>query len=416
MIGLVSIGLRGLSLVGKLALSLYMAKFFTLDELGRYGLAFGAVMLATALFGFRLDYPLSREVLGLSPLQSRRVGTTVLWIFLISFVLAAPVAAWFLLTFDTLPTGLPFLVLVYLVCCVEAYANFLYTTTIALKRAMLANALFFVRSGLWTVPAMTLGYFIPAMRTVNFVLGWWLAGVSVSVALNLWFVRDRLFGWFAWRNLAWDTARSYVGRALLVWVGSIALTLGAYIDRFVLARYMTLADVGIATFYLSFSTSVLTLVQSATTSVTFPRLIEHYDRGDRDQYAKELRTTGLVAAALGGAVLVPLAAIMPFVARAVGKPALLASYVAFLLVLLATWLRINAETIYYALFVHRQHREIWLGNLLFLATAFGLNMLLIPRLGLTGLGLAATVAAAGLLGWRGYFALQHHQGQAPLPR
>lgn len=410
MTGLVSMGLRAASLVGKLALSLYMAKFFPLEELGRYGLAFGAVMLAIMAFGFRLDYVLSREILGLRDSASRRLGTTISWIFLLSFLAASPIAIWALVAFGDGSSGGWFLVLVYALCCVESYANFLYTTTIALKRPGLANALFFVRSGLWTVPAIGFSYFVPSLRTVGFVLVCWLLGVTSSVIMNLWATRERLLGWYSFGQLAWTEARAYVQRAFLVWIGSVGLTLGAYVDRFVLASYMSLADVGIATFYLSFTTSVLTLVQSATTSVTFPLLIEHYDDGNHHAYDRELRKTTFVAAGLAAAILAPLALAMPWIATAMGKPVLLASYGAFLLLLLATWIRVSAETLYYALFVHRQHREIWLGNLLFLAAALGLNILLIPAFGLIGLGTSAVIAATGLLAWRGLFAMSHRRG------
>ncbi|MEO7277125.1 MAG: lipopolysaccharide biosynthesis protein [Sphingomicrobium sp.] len=405
-----SMGLRAASLAGKLALSLFMAKFFSLAELGRYGLAFGAVMLAVVAFGFRIDYVLSREVLGLDRRESQRIGTTVLWIFLISFAAAAPLALWALLSAGDTGSSAIYLVLVYVLCCVESYANFLYTTTIALKRATLANALFFMRSGLWTAPAILISYLVPSLRTVGFVLVCWLAGVSLSVILNQWFTRERLLGRFGWFGLAWSEAKAFIRRALLVWIGSVGLTLGAYVDRFVLATYMTLSDVGVATFYLSFATSVITLVQSATTSVTFPILIEHYDKGDHRRYGKELRKTTMIAAVLAAAILVPLAVAMPFIARAMDKPALVASYPAFVVLLAATWLRINAETLYYALFVHRQHREIWLGNLLFLFVAFGLNMALIPSFGLTGLAISALIAALGLLAWRGLFAARHRPG------
>ena len=409
MTGLVSMGLRAASLVGKLALSLYMAKFFPLEELGRYGLAFGAVMLAIMAFGFRLDYVLSREILGLRDAESRRLGTTISWIFLLSFLAASPIGIWALVAFGDGSSGGGFLILVYALCCVESYANFLYTTTIALMRPGLANALFFVRSGLWTIPAIGVSYVVPSLRTVGFVLVCWLVGVTGSVILNLWATRKRLLGWYSLSQLAWTDARAYIQRAFLVWIGSVGLTLGAYVDRFVLASYMSLADVGIATFYLSFTTSVLTLVQSATTSVTFPLLIEHYDEENHQAYDRELRKTTFMAAGLAALILLPLAVAMPWIAKAMDRPVLLASYGAFLLLLLATWIRVNAETIYYALFVHRQHREIWLGNLLFLGAALGLNILLIPPFGLIGLGASAVIAATGLLAWRGLYAMAHRR-------
>ena len=153
--------------------------------------------------------------------------------------------------------------------------------------------------------------------------------------------------------------------------------------------------------------------------MTFPILIEHYDRSDHQQYRRELRKTTTIAAVLAAAILLPLAVGMPFLARAMGKPAIVASYFACLILLFATWLRIVAETLYFALFVHRQHREIWLGNLLFLLVAFGLNILLIPRLGLTGLSIAALIAAAGLLAWRAFYTIKHKPNpagdQAPWP-
>jgi len=408
----VSLSLRLFSLIGKLALSLYMGRFFDLAELGRYGLAFGAVMLAVVAFGFRLDYVLSREILGLGADRSKRIGTTISWLYVASFILGAPLALWALLAFAGASMSPLFIGLTYALCCLEAYANFLYTTTIALKRPALANGLFFVRAGLWTLPAIVLSYLIPALRNAEFVLLCWLAGVGLSVLLNLWLTRSRLIGREAPGREEWQDVGRYVQRAALVWVGSIGVTLGGYLDRFIVARFMSLSDVGIATFYLSFTTSVLTLVQSATTSVTFPALIEHYDRGDSKAYRRELVRTTSSAAGLGAVIVVPLGLLMPYLARAMDKPALAAAYPAFLVLLAATWIRTNAETLYYALFVHRQHLAIWLGNLVFLGASFALNLMLIPIFGLMGLAVAALISAFGLIVWRAAFMLMHKEPAA----
>jgi O-antigen/teichoic acid export membrane protein len=402
--GSVSLFLRLLSLVGKLALSLYMGKYFALSELGVYGLAFGAVMLAIVLFGFRVDYIVAREILGMPDNQQRRVGSEVALLYLGSFLLAAPFALAALLAFGGGNVSL--LVLIYLLCGIEAYANFLYTVTIALKRPALANALFFVRAGLWTIPAMAVSYSNPSYRTVNFVLACWVAGAGASVVLNMWFMRRQLIGLVPLRWSQWTEVRGYCRSAAMVWVGSVAITLGGYLDRFVLASFLSLKEVGVATFYTSFTTAVVTLVQSATTNVTFPALIEHYDGGHQDAFKRELRRTALAAAAVALAILAGLAIVMPFMGRLMAKPELIAAYPAFVLLLFATLVRTHAETLYYGLFVKRQHRAIWLGNLLFLATSLLLNLLLIPQLGLIGLGVAAIVASLMIAGWRS-IALRH---------
>ena len=398
-IGLLSLLLRLMSLAGKLALSLFMGKFFALSELGSYGLAFGAVMLAIVVFGFRVDYIVSREILGMEIEKQRRVGTEVALLFLGSFVFAAPFVLAGLVVFAEGEDFL-LLVLIYLLCGVEAYANFLYTVTIALKRPALANALFFVRAGLWTIPAMGISYFDPAHRTVEFVIGCWLAGVTLSVAINMWLMRRQLIRLPRLGDFRLRRVLPLCRAALLVWIGSVAITMGGYLDRFVLASFLTLDDVGVATFYTSFTAAALTLVQSATTSVTFPVLIEHYDAGRTEAYRGELRRTALMAAGTALVISIALAAVMPLFGKISGKPELEAAYPVFILLLVGTLVRTHAETLYYGLFVQRQHRAIWLGNIMFLAASLVSSVVFIWAFGLVGLGVSAILSAIVILVWR----------------
>ena len=397
--GSLSLSLRLLSLVGKLALSLFMGKFFALSELGTYGLAFGAVMLAIVLFGFRVDYIVSREIRGFGVSKRQRVGTQVALLYFASFLLAAPLALVALAAFGA-EGEVGLLVLIYMLCGIEAYANFLYTVTIALKRPALANALFFVRSGLWTVPVMAVSYFHPEYRNVEFVLACWLVGVTLSVAANLWFMRATLIGKIAKNDLRLGDVLPFCRGAAMVWIGSVAITLGTYLDRFVLAAFLTLEDVGVATFYLSFTTAALTLVQSATTNVMFPVLIEHHDAGREDAFRTELRRMALIAAAVAVTILAALALAMPLLATLTGKPQFLAAYPVLLLLLAGTLVRVHAETLYYGLFVRRQHRAIWAGNLIFLGASLALNLALVWHWGLIGLGVSSILSAAVLLVWR----------------
>jgi O-antigen/teichoic acid export membrane protein len=397
--GSASLVLRLMSLGGKLALSLFMGKFFTLSELGIYGLAFGAVMLAVVAFGFRVDYVVAREILGMAGERRRQVGAEVALLYLVSALVAAPLSLWLLHSFG-LTDDWRLLALIYLVCVVEAYSNFLYTVTISLKRPALANALFFIRSGLWCLPVMVLAYIWPEYRTVGFVFAWWLAGTSASVFLNLWFLRADLIAPLRAAHLRWGDIRHFITASVMIWLGSVAVTMGGYLDRFVLARYLTLDDVGVATFYTSFTIAALSLVQSATTTVTLPAMIEHFDGGRGNAFAAEVRRTLKLALAISGAIVAGLAIAMPLMAQVLGKTQLSAAYPAFCLLLLATLIRVQAETLYYAIYVERKHRAVWTGNLLFFAASFVFNMLLIPRLGLNGLGLAAVLAALTVLAFR----------------
>lgn len=391
--------LRLLSLGGKLALSLFMGAFFSLAELGVYGLAFGAVMLAVVLFGFRIDYTVSREIAGMPPERQRDVGMQVIALFLISFVLAALPGIAILMYFG-LPGGIGLALLIYALCCVEAFANYLYTVTISLKRPAFANGMFFIRSGLWPIPVMIAAFFVPELRNVAFVLGAWLAGVSISVVLNLVFMRDTMLRRPAGSHLRMADVGRFCRSTAMIWIGSVAVAMGIYLDRFVLARVLSLSDVGVATFYISFTLAALTLVQSATTSVTLPAMIDRYDRGDIAGFRSEVRRTAKLAITLAVAVMVGLAAVMLAMGPLLGKPELSAAYPAFLLLLLATLIRTHSETLYYGLFVQRRHRSIWLGNLVFFGLALVFNFALIPLFGLIGLGLAAVLSTLAIMAIR----------------
>ncbi|HVF83927.1 MAG TPA: hypothetical protein VM913_07135 [Sphingomicrobium sp.] len=398
-LGAVSLGLRLASLGGKLVLSLYMGKVFALSELGLYGLAFGAVMLAIVFLGFRIDYVVSREIAGFGPERQQKVGAAAAMLFLLCFVAAAPLAVTSL-WFAGVEASAGFIALLLLLCGVEAYANYLYTVTIALGRPALANALFFIRSGLWTVPAMAVSWFEPAYRTVEFVLICWLVGVSLSVFLNVIVLRGQIVGPWRRGGFDWEEIRHATSAGIMIWIGSVAVTLGGYADRYVLAGALSLDEVGVATFYASFTAAVLTLVQSATTNITLPAVIAHHDADRRAEFAAEMRRTERAAASVCLAVIILLAGVMWPVAGWLGKPELIAAFPFFLLLLAATFIRTQAETLYTGLFVIRAHRAIWTGNLLYLGVSLALNFLLIPPLGLTGLGLAAIGSALILAGWR----------------
>lgn len=394
--------LRLASLAGKMVLSLYMARAFGLAELGVYGLAFGCVMVANALFGFRLDYVICRDV---GQYDRDRISTT-LTAAMMFYVANYTVAALIIAVFAKLGAiALPARVLLslYVLCCFESCANLQYNVLIALGRSTLANALFFIRAGSWAVPAIALSWVHPELRNAVFVIVCWICGAGASIAgsmaaLAVRGVRLRLAGA---SQAAW--LRSSLRQIPMIWVGSVAVTSGAYLDRFLLARFATLTDVGVATFYLSFTTAVLTLIQSSTVAVNFSSLIRHYDRADRHAYSAEFRQLAWLAGVLSGMLLLAVGVAIPAYAVVVQKPALLTHVLGMALLLAATWLRTHAESAYYLLFVERKNTAIWLGNILFLAASAGFNICLIPPFGVTGLGLAAVLSSAFLLGWRGWF-------------
>src|SRR5262249_27566506 len=70
------------------------------------------------------------------------------------------------------------------------------------------------------------------------------------------------------------------------------------------------------------------------------------------------------------------------------------------LLMAATLVRLMAETAFFGLYSRHKDREIWMGNGIFLFASLLLNLILVPLLGLTGLGLSSIVASVILLALR----------------
>ena len=403
--------LRLASLAGKTLLSLYMAKVFGLADLGVYGLAFGCVMIAVAVFGARLDYIISREISGYDGARASEIFGTVSVFFLSNFALGAIIVG--ILHLDGFIEFPRYdIILIYALCCLESFANLLYNVIVSIGKSTVANALFFVRAGLWTIPAIALSWFNPDLRNAMFVLTCWSFGAAASIIASVVFLARRSIE----IRPSWQVAKTWLRPVLtqvaMVWIGSVAVTFGGYLDRFILARFMSIEQVGVATFYLSFTVAVLTLIQSSTVAVSFPQLIRLYEAGDEDGYFSEFRRLATLAGALSGAILLALGGVIPVFGMVIHKPALVENGVGLALLLLATWLRTHAESAYYLLFVERRHSAVWIGNILYLIASSLFSFWLIPLFGVAGLGAAAVISSGLLFAWRMWFGRRRNHDDA----
>jgi O-antigen/teichoic acid export membrane protein len=396
-----SLSIRLLSLIGKFLLSIYMAKFTSLEDLGTYGIAFAGTMISIALFGFRLDYAIMRDIAASGREKGSRDLNAAALLYVASYLICLIPFFWLI---AKLAPELPWQtrLVIYLLCCSESFSGMLYNVTIALGRVELANSLFFVRAGLWTAPAILVGLAFPSLRTASFVLDCWLVASIFSIVLNLYFIR-KFVAWQLILRLSTEQ-KAWIGAALRrsagVWLGTIAYAAGSYMDRFLVAHFLTLADVGVATFFLSFTVAMSTLVQSATFVPRQARMVELFDAGDHGAYIRLARRTLISSLLLAIIVAIGLALTIYFGADLIGKPELTQSLPVFWLILVGAVIRTTAEGMYYRLFVEQRTRVIWVTDIVFCASVIILTGVLLPNFGLMGLGIASLLSACIILTMR----------------
>ena len=391
--------LRMLPLAAKLVLTLYMGRYFALSDLGVYGLVFGAVILLNTILGQGFSFVVARDVVHVAPDTAFHKMRDQALLYAANYVVLAIAAIILIQTgFDNIAPKV--IIYTLLLTILEGYAGIIHGNMNSLNQQLMANAMFFVRSGLWVIPAVILGFVDPSYRTVDVILIAWIIGVGCSIA---WVV-------FHWRNMPWKELFTLpvdwhwitngLKKSSLIWLGTLGLNGGTYVDRFVVEHYLSLDDVGVITFYFSFSAAMLTLMQSGVLAFAYPRLIAMHRDGHTDKFMHEARVAFWQVALGAGLMALTLGVIVPILGVYTQRPALVNSATTLWLMLFGTWIRSNAETLNYVLYARHQDRAIWLGNLLFLIPAIGGNALLVPLIGLQGIGWATVIAGAFLLAWR----------------
>lgn len=391
--------LRLLPLLAKFVFTLYMGRFFSWEDIGVYGLVFGAVVILTTTLGQRLDFILARDIAAIAPETALvKIRDAVIFYGMNYLVLAVMIFAMIAMHVSEISPQIMIYILVLSV--LENLGALLNTCMNSLNQQLIANAIFLVRSGIWVLPAMILGMLNPVFRSPDTVLACWSAGAFVSLLITFWY----------WRGLPWHAAlllpvdwqwiRQGVKKSIPFWVGMTGLIGGSFSDRFVVEHFLTPKYVGILTFYTSFTNAMLTLMQSGVIVFAYPRLIALYRDSDIRAFHKEVwHTTGQMT--FGATVIALILAIaVPMLGPLLGRPELVEQEGTLWLLLLGTWLRVNAEVFLYVMFARHQDRPLWLGNLLFIIPALGGSILLVPLVGFSGIGYCSILPCFFLLLWR----------------
>jgi O-antigen/teichoic acid export membrane protein len=393
--------LRLATLAAKLGLTLYMGLYLSLQDIGTYGLVFGAVMILTNTLGFGFVYIVQRELVRIAPAAAVVKMRDQTLFYLANYFVAALVM---IAVAQAGVTGIGARVLLYIfaLTITDSYASLTYVNMNSMEQPLLANALYFVAGGLWCVLAIGLGIVAPSFRNVDTVLSAWFLGNLLYVVAT--FLTWRKMPWHELRGAAinWKWIRDGIKKSFLIWLGTLGFVAGYYIDRFVVMHFLGLEKVGIAAFYSSFAAATSTLVQTGVLSFVYPRLVALHREGDSMGFRHEMQQAAGHVALFAGLIAAGVSIAVPLLGRSFHRPQFVDNAPVLWLMMAGMWIRCNAETLYQVLFARHQDRAIWLGNMLFLVPMLVCNAVLVPLIGFIGIGYSAIISNVFLLLWRGW--------------
>jgi O-antigen/teichoic acid export membrane protein len=317
-----SLALRMLGVSGKFVAVLVLARLGGARDVGEFGLFFAAINVLLFAIGFDFHLFTVRELLAQREPGARLrviLGQVALDSGIYALVLCA---GWSLsILYGERLASVPilwFVVILVLDHCTQELSR-LFTV---LRRPEAANVIYALKTGMWAWFAAAAVYLQALPARASSFYGFWIGGDLIALAAGL-MLAARIFS--GQRASLPAGLRAWIARGLGIswrfYASSVAIMCLAYIDRFVVARQISLAEAGRYAFWQSVVSLVPVVVYALAGMHFLPRLIEAYKHEQRAQFAayrRQFMQRTVSASLLAAAALL---LISPWVSTLLGKPA-----------------------------------------------------------------------------------------------
>ena len=396
---ILSFFLRITGLVLKLCLTLYMGRFFSLEDMGTYGLVAAFAVVSISILGFRLDFIATREVINLGGLLlTARIRDQIIF-YVICYIIFG-IAGCIYYYFSDTPTDKLVYILALIIGVFESVSTLCSGNLVALQKPLTANLCFFIRSSLWIPAVIIIGFLFPEYRNVQIILIFWNCGIIASLLLNAWIWRKMKF----WQSLSipinWKWIKNSIFKAFPIWIGSICLTFSGYVDRFIVETYLDRASVGIISFYSSFAVAVYNIMNSGVFSFLYPKLVKCISTSNLKEFnnvAKKMRNQAILGSSV---ICFIIAFVVPVFCLWSGKKELLSNISILWAMLFGVWIKCITEYIYYICYAKEKDKLIWIGNLVFVISSTLVNLIFISSMALSGAVYGAVLSVIPFFLWR----------------
>jgi len=377
---------------------LFVALFFRYSEAlyGEYGLVATTVMAGVYLLGFEFYTFAQRELLR-TGISAGRIFAHQLIFYGFAYLILLPLFSFF---FHAGFLSETYLRHFYVLLVVEHLSFEIHRMLFVLRHPLAANINLFFRNGFWMLPVIW-RLWQGSGVDISYILKWWIAGDVLSW-LPLAAARRELTGrWGGGRpDLKWIAKGIRTGFPSFLAVLSFKII--EFSDRYLLDYFYDKAMVGIYTFFGNLSVLVHTVVATTVISLRYPSLVETVLSGDRASLLLALGQFKRLAVRWSISAVTVLWVALPILLIALGKENRLNYYHVFIL-LTASQLCFNLSLVYHYILYGMQKDRLLL-RIAFTAMVLnvGLNMIFIPRWGMTGAALTTWAAMVWIWAWKRY--------------
>lgn len=270
--------IRGILLVVKFVLTLFIAHFLDLETLGFFGLISAATIMAPSIFGLGITYNIARDAVTHSKeAVSRELRIYANFTFVLYSTLLTGVIFYGYVT-QTLFLSIICLCLVFF----EQLNSEFFNLFLNLSKPYIANIYHFIRAALWSIIYMVSAYFIPELRHINFLLIFWLIFSIIAFlafVITFEFPKNNNDKQICINNLK-NKIVSQIYHARFLYFNMLATTILQYGDRYIISFFLGLKLTGVYIFFWQISSALYNLISTGVLQLYRPKFVLSCKKND----------------------------------------------------------------------------------------------------------------------------------------
>lgn len=354
-----NVGIRGVTVGGRFALILFLAKILSPEELGVFGLITSLLLLSVSIASFDFKKYAFRELLSTDKSRWPEIFNNQIKFQTIAYLLITP---FFLLFFFYEIIDWKYGVWFFILHVLVYISLELEQLLIALDEQLNSSMVFFMQTSFWIFISSPIMYFHEEYRNLEFIFLSWIMGAFFSISFAVYFLKGVNIK-VKFDNVNWKWIREGVRTSLKYFTALVFLKVLLSVDKVSVEVIGTAVDLGVYVFFFSIVFGIFNFIEPAVFAFIYPRMVQNKANRNSKEYKKNIREMALSTAVLILLISFTIYYLMPYLIKALQKEIFMENLDHLALFIIAAVFYIASYVPHYILYSSRKDSCIVISHL-----------------------------------------------------
>jgi len=317
--------LRAISIVARFVFVLTLAKYLSIEDYGMYGLIAAIIIYSVVFLGFEFYHFSQRELIESGSERYDETLNKQYHFHFISYVLFLPLLS-LLFLLDFLPIEI--LCFFYLIVIGEQISQELGRTLIILNYQTYSSLVMLIRTSIWVLILVPCLIYSEDFRSIEMVLIFWAVFCYLSIfygVFSLYKLQGIRFAfWKEKLDFTWINRGVFVS---FFYLTSTMCIRGFFtLDRYFISVLGDMAMLGVYTFYISLTMTVVNFMNPAVFSFVYPKMLRSIASKDIESFFRNYKELTINTIAASIILFTCVYFITPYIIVFIDKPILTENY------------------------------------------------------------------------------------------